>query len=583
MTKCDLTLRLAALPLVIFCLTGCGKPDSNGAKTAVQAPAPSDAAFKDIAADAGLAFVHHSGVNGQYLMPEIMGSGVALFDYDNDGDLDVYLVNSGTLNGPSPAAANQLFQQTSQGKFIDVTAQAGLADNGYGMGTAVGDIDNDGDLDLLVTNYGPDRLYRNNGNGSFTDISVLAGINANQWSTSAAFCDLDADGLLDLVIATYVSDEPPKSCTGAAGAIEYCGPKAYRGLPDRVFRNQGEGRFEDVGEQSGLSAVAGKGLGVICFDFNDDHLPDILVANDGERNHLWINGADGRFEESGVAYGVALNIFGKPEASMGIAFGDADGDLGLDVLLTHLDQETNTLLMDSGSASLLDATAASGLGVPSMPFTGFGTAFFDAENDGDLDLVIANGRVRRAQGQDRAPSTTPDVLKELQAAYAETNSYFENTGGGSFTDSCNKAGQLCSQIDIGRGLITGDVDNDGDLDVLISNSNGHARLYRNDLLNKGNWLQLNVVDPVLKRAAIGALARVRIGTEWQVRPVLHTSSYLSSGAATVHFGLGEADVADEVLIVWPDGAQESFPGVAANQLLTLERGRGSAMTAEDRP
>ena len=322
----------------------------------------------DVAPSLGLYFHHTSGIEGEFLLPEVMGSGAALFDYDNDGDLDVYLVNAASRATATAPARNQLFRQNDDGTFVDATAETGLGDDGYGMGTALGDIDNDGDLDVLVTNDGPNRLYRNNGDGTFRNVTSTAGIEGSRWSTSAAFCDIDTDGLLDLYIANYVTNEPPFACATGTGEPDYCGPNAYRGVADRLYRNTGGGTFVDISAPSGIAQMARNGLGVVCFDFNDDARDDFLVANDGERNQLWINQGDGRFVDRGVWFGIAANIAGETEASMGVALGDVDGDLRLDALLTHLDGETNTLYLANNMGLLMDATALSGVGFPSVAY-----------------------------------------------------------------------------------------------------------------------------------------------------------------------------------------------------------------------
>ena len=368
--------------LVSVILIGCDDTD------APPVPPADTEWLVDITAQVGLTFDHTSGIKGDYFLQEIMGAGAALFDYDGDGDLDIYLVNTGQ---------NRLYRQTSDGTFVNATQNARLVDDGYGMGVAVGDIDNDGDLDLLVTNYDDDRLYQNHGDGTFEDITESAGISGSQWSTSATFCDIDADDHLDLYVTRYVTNDPPFACSSGTGEPDYCGPNAYRGLTDQLYRNNGDGSFTDISQASGIAGKVHNGLGVVCFDFNGDNRSDFLVANDGERNLLWINQGDNRFVDRGITFGVAVNIFGEVEASMGITLGDVNGDQGLDVFLTHLDEESNTLYLSTDANSLMDATATSNLGVTSMPYTGFGTELFDADHDGDLDLVIANGKVRRGQ------------------------------------------------------------------------------------------------------------------------------------------------------------------------------------------
>jgi len=545
---------------IFVTLTGCSEKASEQLSSPIE---PSEW-FEDITAESGLNFQHHSGVEGHYLLPEIMGAGAAIFDADNDGRLDIYLISGGPDH---EGARNRLFRQTSDGKFTDVTTQSGLGDHGFGMGAAVGDIDNDGDLDLLVTNYGDDRLYRNDGHGTFSDITGGAGIKGARWSTSATFCDIDNDDHLDLYISTYVTNDPPFACTSGVGEIDYCGPNAYRGLADQLYRNNGDGTFTDISVTSGIADVVNNGLGVLCFDFNKDSHDDFLIANDGERNQLWINDGTGRFNDRGVASGIAVNIFGETEASMGIAFGDVNGDLGLDIFLTHLNEESNTLYLSTQRGALMDTTATSGLGITSVRYTGFGTALFDADHDGDLDLAIANGRVRKSQDSDPGDGS---ILEQFHHFFAESNQLMENTGTGHFQDFCDRTGQFCESLAISRGLLTVDIDRDGDLDLLLTNSNGAAQLYRNNIPKMGNWLMLRVLDH--NRDAIGALAAVRTGDTWQIRPVIHSYSYLSSSDATVHFGLGTANSVDEIEITWPDGVKERFAGGNVNQLRVIDRG-----------
>ena len=541
------------------------------AQSACQPPDKTPDWFVDVAPNLGLLFDHSSGVEGEFLLPEVMGSGLAVFDYDGDGDLDVYFVNADAH--PSVDAGNRLFRRDADGVFRDATIEAGLGDTGYGMGTALGDIDNDGDLDLLVTNDGPNRLYRNNADGTFSDITESAGIEGSRWSTSAAFCDIDDDGLLDLYIANYVTNEPPYACASGTGEPDYCGPNAYRGVPDRLYRNDGT-RFVDISAASGIARTARNGLGVVCFDLDGDARDDFLVANDGERNQLWINEGDGKFVDRGVRFGVATNIEGDTEASMGIALGDVDGDLRLDALMTHLGGETNTLYLADPMGLLLDSSALSGVGFPSVADTGFGVALADLDQDADLDLAVANGRVQRGAGSTAPPNgeTPPDAFGRL---YAEPNLLMVNNGQGWFDDRCEASPGFCATTEVGRGLLTADIDADGDLDILVTNANGPARLYRNDIPGKGNWLKLRLADPVLNRDAIGATVRVRLGDTWQTRPVVHATSYLSSADAEVHFGLGSAQAVDEIVVTWPDGARERFRGTPANQLAVIHKGMGS--------
>ncbi len=553
-----------ALAAVLLLLAGSITPNRPLASEHANA-----AIFVDITRQVGLDFQHTSGVRGTYQLREIMGSGAALFDYDNDGDLDIYLINSGD-------GTNRFFEQTPDGSFRDVTERSGLGDPGFGMGTALGDIDNDGDLDIFVTNVGADRLYLNDGHGAFADITAMAGIEGSHWSSSAAFCDIDGDGYLDLYVATYVESDTFETCTNQAGEPDYCPPSTYRGVPDQLYLNNGNGTFKNISKTSGISLIANSGLGVICFDFSGDHRDDVLIANDGEPNHLWINQGDNTFQERGLPFGVSVNFFGEPEASMGIALGDVDGDLDLDVLMTHIDSESNTLYLKTQANLLIDGTIGADLGYSSVPFTGFGTVFFDADNDGDLDLAIANGRVRKSPGgrQMTGSNEEPD---EFIDAYAEKNLMMENRWSGEFRTVCGDSNAFCGSLEVSRGLLAGDIDGDGDLDLLVTNSNGPARLYRNQSVEvgeKGAWLEIRVIDSSLNRDAIGALVRVFVDGRWLVRPVIHTTSYLSSADATVHFGLGDVLGVDAVVVVWPDGVQERFPSMKTNHLVVIQKGHG---------
>ena len=522
--------------------------------------------FVDVTHSLGVQFHHDSGPTDEYLLPQVMGSGVAVFDYDQDGDLDIYFV--GGLPG-----TGQLFRRTSRGDYEDVTEQANLHNPGHGMGTALGDIDNDGDVDLYLTNLEDDRLLRNDGDGTFTDITTNSGIDANAWSSSATFCDIDGDGYLDLFVATYVVPDGHQVCSTPGGQADYCPPNVYPSLPDRVYRNTGDGTFIDVTEVSGVGRVENPALGVVCVDFNQDSRMDIFVANDGSTNHLWINQGDGTFDERGMIWGVATNLFGESEAGMGIALGDVNDDAAFDVLVTHVDRESNTLYVSTGGRAMMDATIASKLGPVSVPYTGFGAAFLDMDHDGDLDLAIANGRVRKP--------TTPSKIRRFNRAaradeafvehYAEANLLMQNAGQGTFEIAC-AADAFCAQETVGRGLLAADLDRDGDLDLVLTNANGAARVFENRVEKQGRWLQMRVLQS--GRDAVGAVVRVRIGERWLVRPVIHSTSYLSSVDATVHFGLGDVAHVDELVVAWPDGTVERFAVPGLNRYLELRKGQG---------
>jgi enediyne biosynthesis protein E4 len=582
-------------------LAACGGGAGGGAGGGGEATAPSTAGkgataadapaawFTDVTAEVGLDFTHHAGEPGTFGMPDIMGSGGALFDADGDGDLDLFLVDGGRPGDGAGAqgGGSRLFLQQPGGAFRDATAGSGIAGIGAGMGCALGDLDNDGDLDLYVTAYGADHLFRNDGGGRFTDVTAAAGLGMETtWSTSAATLDFDGDGWLDLYVAHYVDYDPGRPCRDRAGQPEYCGPASFRGVPDALYRNRGDGTFADVTAAAGIDRVAGKGLGVVVSDFDGDGRTDVYVANDGEANQLWLN-RGGRFEERAVVMGAAVNLLGRTEASMGVAMGDVDGDGDLDLFMTHLVEETNTLYLDQGGG-FEDRTFDAGLGAPSLAYTGFGTGFFDADQDGDLDVLVVNGKVRRdvAAALPAAEGGEPDRSATARGAspaaelapYAEPNQLFANDGSGRFREVGAACGTLCSRREISRGLTFGDVDGDGDLDLVVTNNHGPARLFRNDVPAKGHWLAMRAIDGRLKRDAVGALVSVEAGGRRLVRPVSHAYSYLSSTDATLYFGLGAAAAVDRITVRWPGGAVEEFAGGPADRRLVVERGQGHPAT-----
>lgn len=497
-------------------------------------------------------------------MPESLGSGAALFDYNNDGSLDVYLVNAGPHNNVNNSVRDQLFEQQRDGKFLDVTEKAGLGDPGYGLGVATGDIDNDGDQDLYATNFGHDKLYLNNGDRTFKDVTNQAGITNSGWSASVIFLDYDLDGYLDIYVARYLDYNPANRCTDKAGRPEYCGPKGFSGLPDVLYHNNRNATFTDVSVSSGIAASALKGLGVVSADFNNDDYPDIYVANDGEQNHLWINQKDGTFRDRAIELGAAVNALGEPEASMGLTFGDIDADGDPDLFMTHLRDEKNTLYRNLGELGFQDDSWSTGLAGPSIPFTGFGTGFFDFDNDGDLDVAVANGRIARG------PLLIRKKMPDYWDPYAETNLLFQNDGTGKFQDVSNQAGSFCSNVENGRGLAFGDIDNDGDIDLLANNGGGSARLYRNEA--RGHWLLVRAIDPAIKRDAIGARITVHVAGKRIVRFLAPGYSYLCSNDPRVHFGLGSATKIEKIEVRWPGGKTEVFPAAYTDQLLTLRKG-----------
>ena len=565
---------VAFLPL----LAACSDTATDGARSSTDArPTPDKSLgatgepwWEEFTTESGVDFTHESGAVGARELPEIMGAGVAAFDADGDGDLDLLFTNGAFGPGSDREAAgsvtDRFYRQTSPGVFQDDTERSGLGGHGYGMGIAAGDLDNDGDVDLYVTGYGQGALYANRGDGTFVDRTAASGIVNPGWSSSALFFDYDRDGFLDLFVVRYVAFDPDKPCYDRAGRPDYCGPTAFPPATDQLFHNEGDGTFREVSAAAGLSAVAGAGLGVACRDFDGDGWLDLAVANDAYANHLWINQGDGTFEELAFPLGFAFNQHGQAEAGMGIVAGDLDGDLTTDLFLTHLGVETNTVYRGVGERGFQDVTGRSGLAASSMPFTGFGTAALDGDQDGDLDLLVANGRVVR--GADSAGDSAWD-------AYREPNQMFVNEGDGRFREaSAREGGAFTEPLEITRGLATGDLDGDGDLDVVVANVQGRARLYRNVFPEPGHWLGVRAVDPQLRRDAIGAAVTLEAGGERWLRTVDGQGGYQSSSSMTVHFGLGGAERYDALRVVWPDGLEESFEGGVVDRVVVVERGGG---------
>jgi hypothetical protein len=544
-------------------------------------PAPAEQSeepcwFRDVTDEVGLDFVHDAGPTGAYFLPQIVGSGAALFDYDNDGRLDVYLVQNG---GPGSRSTNRLFHQGPDGRFTDVSKGSGLDIAGYGMGVAVGDVNNDGRPDVLVTQYGGARLFLNQGDGTFREVTREAGLDNLLWSTSAAFVDYDRDGWLDLVVVNYVDYDPARPCATAGGQRDFCAPNQFVGTVTKLYHNLGRGtggqacgvRFEDVTLKSGLGRVAGPGLGVLCADFDGDGWPDIFVANDGQPNRLWINRHDGTFTEEAQARGVARNAVGQAQANMGVALADVDGDGLGDLFVTHLTDETNTLWQQGPRGLFRDRTAASGLAATASRGTGFGTVLADFDQDGAVDVAVANGRVYRSQPVAEA------LLGPFWCRYGERSRLFAGNGHGHFRDVSEANAPFCGTPAVARGLACGDVDGDGALDLLVTAVAGRARLYRNVAPRRGHWLLVRAVDPALRRDAYGAEVRVTAGRRRWLAWVCPGSSYLCSDDPRAHFGLGPADRVDRIDVSWPDGVKETFPGGPADQCLVLRKGDGKVL------
>jgi hypothetical protein len=533
--------------------------------------------FADVTSEVGLDFVHRVGPQpaDDYFMPHTVGSGVALFDFDNDGRLDLYFIQNG---GPNSKFTNRLFRQTADGRFVDVSKGSGLDVTGHGMGVAIGDVNNDGWPDVLVTEYGRVRLFLNNGNGTFTDVTKEAGLDNPLWGTSCAFVDYDRDGWLDLVIVNYVEYVPTKKCSGIDGQRDYCGPNAFSGQVTRLYRNLGRKagaktvHFEDVTVAAGLARAPGPGLGVLCADFNGDGWPDILVANDGKPNHLWINQKDGTFKEEGVRRGLAYNNMGQAEANMGIALGDVDGDGLFDVFVTHLTDERHRLWKQGPRGHFRDETVAAGLTRSAWYGTAFGTVLADFDHDGALDLALVNGHVRRVKDL-RPDAATVAALGPFWARFADRHQLFVNEGG-RFRDLSAANQPFCAVPSVGRGLACGDLTGHGALDLVVTSVAGPARLYRNVAPKRGHWLLVRAVDPALKRDAYGAEIRVTAGGRRWWGLLNPGSSYLCSNDPRAHFGLGKVDRVDAIDVLWPDGSKEAFAGGPVDRVIVLRKGEG---------
>ena len=538
--------------------------------------------FEDAAASSRLNFYHTNWANGDYYLPEIMGSGGALFDYDNDGDLDIYLLQNRRLSdkknamttrrqqGSTPPG-NRLFrnEQVPTGKlsFTDVTEASRAGRDDFAMGVATGDYDNDGDIDLYLTSFGSNSLMRNNGDGTFTDVTSGAGVDDPRWSTSSAFLDFDRDGDLDLYVCNYVdfTVQGNKQCLAPTGEPDYCAPAAYRPVPDRLFRNDGGGRFLDVSASAGIAAVAGPALGVSCADFDGDGWVDIYVANDGAANHLWINRHDGTFEESGLVSGAAYAADGMARAGMGVAVADIDRDADFDILVTNLTRQGSTFYRNNGRGLFDDATIDLRLAQPTYMSTGFGVTWFDYDLDGWLDLFAANGAVTRLT-----------ALRGDPYPYHQRNQLFRQEfegQGGRFREVSSEAGPALALSEVSRGVATGDIDNDGDPDLLVTNNNGPVRLLLNQTRRKGHWLQLELrgAQPI---GAKVALHITRTDVRWYR---IHTDgSYLSANDPRLLIGLAEKERVEGVGVVWPDGRREWWPSPAIDRLHILRSGTGQA-------
>jgi enediyne biosynthesis protein E4 len=552
--------------------------------------------FRQVAAELGVRFEHRHFGTGEKYMPENMGAGVAVLDYDGDGRLDLFFAqgaplagdqlappgagDAARLPGSGPAATtagaaaatngtghggdggDRLFRQRGDGTFEDVTAAAGIVEQGYGMGVAFGDVDRDGDLDLYVTNFGPNTLWRNRGDGTFEDATADAGVAAGGWSSAAGFFDADADGDLDLYVARYLdfAFDRHRFCGNAQAKIRaYCHPDVYDGVPDLLYRNDGSGRFTDWSRQAGLLATpADKGLGVLLQDLDGDGAQDIYVANDSTMNYLYLGDGRGRFREQALLAGVGFDGTGAPEASMGIELGDLDGDGAAEIFLTHLDQETNTLYRAAGPGLWTDATDRFGLGAPSRPWVGFGTVFFDPDDDGDLDVFVTNGHII-------------DNIDRFDPArhHRQPSQLFVNPGTPPLAERSELLGL---ELLVGRGAVAADLDADSDEDLVVTQNGGPALVLRNETAAGGGSLAVRLRGARSNPQGFGARLELTVGQRTLVRWSKSSTSYLSQGPPEIHFGLGVAERAAGLVVHWPSGQIDRHGPLAAGRIHTLTEG-----------
>jgi hypothetical protein len=580
----------------------CGGGAASESRIEADAPTPVDdagavsaaedgALFVDAAAAVGLDFAYFNGMTGELQALELIGAGAALFDYDGDGDLDAYLVQGRMMEaGVSIAEAvfpprdpsalwgrlfrNEMVAGRSESlRFEDVSATSGIAAiaTGYGQGVAVGDYDGDGRPDLYLTNFGPDRLLRNGPDGRWHDVTAAARLGDARWSVAAAFFDADRDGDLDLWVGNYVAydaaDVPP--CYDLTGAVDYCGPGKFAPEPDLLYRNRGDGTFEDATAAFGLAGVRNPALGVAVADFDDNGWLDLFVANDARPNLLWLADGAGRFEEGAMLAGVALSGAGEAQASMGVGVGDYDGDGRVDLFKTNLVREGSTLYRNLGGGVFADTTQEARLLAPTRPFTSFGCGFLDYDNDGWLDLFQVSGAIQRIPALVERGDPFP---------LHQPNQLFHNRGDGTFEDVSGAAGSVFAWSEVSRGAAFGDVDNDGDVDVLVVNTNAPARLFRNQVGARRRWLGVHLVESDPPRDAPGAEARLeRAGGGLLHRGVRIDGSYASASDPRIVFGLGDSTADRErVRVKWPDGTVEQWSGLTVGEYTRLRRGEGEA-------
>ncbi len=555
-------LALVSIAMLAMLASACKSPDEPPAQGGGEPAAPPW--FEEVSRESGLDFVCLSGAEGEFLFPEIVLGGGGLLDMDADGDLDVYLVQGGKPDGKPAEAGNRLFRNDGDGRFEDISERSGADDRGYGIGVTAGDYDNDGDVDLYVTNVGPNTLLQNDGNGSFTDVTTESGTGDPNWGNSAAFLDIEGDGDLDLFVTNYISWSAgaERTCYNSSGARDYCLPTNYDApAMDRLYRNDGDGTFTDITVESGVDRAFGNGMGVVPGDFDGDGKLDVFVANDTMENQLWMNRGDGRFEDEAALRGCALDEHGKTKAGMGVAAVDFDDDDDLDLLVVNMMRQSDSLFRNQ-KGFFMDRTAVAGLAVASRPFTRFGVGLIDFDNDGYLDLYQANGHV----------VLSPEPMTD--DPFAQPNVVLRGTATGRFKEIEPRGGTREDLIFTSRAAVFGDLNNDGGIDVLVVNRDGPAHLLRNVVEGRGHWLTFRVLDEY-GRDALGASLTLEAGGRTLRRDVQPAYSYCASNDPRVHFGLGDATDAASVTVRWLDGTREAFDLGGVDQILELRRGAGT--------
>jgi hypothetical protein len=537
-----------------------------------QSPSP-EVQFINSAPEAGLNFRHTDGRSGKRYLIEILGSGAAFLDYDDDGDLDVYLANATSLVEPKPKldAKSLLYRNNGDGSFTEVSKAAGIEHISYGTGCAAGDYDNDGDIDLYLTNFGPNLLYRNNGDGTFTEVASQANAgnagdvsNSTKWSTGCAFGDYDKDGDLDLFVANYCdyTIQSDKPCYHR-GVHSYCNPMVYPGSPSSLYKNNGDGSFSDVSESSGIWSVPpNRGLGAVWGDYDNDGDIDLYVANDKGQNYLYQNKGNETFEEVALLAGVGYGETGEAEASMGVAMSDYDNDGFLDLTVSNFQNEPNTLYHNNGNGLFSDVTYIVGIGEITYRYLGWGMAFFDYDNDRYKDIFVANGHIQ-------------DNISDFERtmSYDQINLLLKNRGDGKFENVTFSSGTGLLISKVSRGAAFGDYDNDGDMDILVTNLNDSVDLLRNDDGNRNNWIKIKTVCTIGNRSGIGVRIKVVSEGITQMAEVQSGGSYLCQSDLRLHFGLGKAEKVELIEIRWTDGSVETVKDVRANQMVIAVEGK----------